>query len=184
MNLPDQPVDSDLEFLKGTATAPAQKKRSVTLPTEPFPLDVLPKPLQSIALSLSRFSRLNLAFHGMAALCVASAAVGRHLMTQSRHFANVTPCNLLVALCADTTAGKGILDTYSEPLHHYEDGLICEYEMRLPRMKVELNVLRKKLRRLEAKIEVLMLEAEAAKERLTDQAAAMTAHHYRPVKGP
>lgn len=176
MKFPDKSINSDLEFLKGAVAAPTKGKCPETSLVGTFPFDALPNALQSIALSLSRFSRLNLAFHGMAALSVASAAVGRHLVTQSRHFANVTPCNLLVALCADTTGGKGILDMYSEPLHEYEDRLIHEYEVKRPRIKVELSVLRKKLRRLEAMIGEMVIEAEGEKERGIDQAAAMTAH--------
>ena len=151
MELPDQPNPDILDFLNHYGAIPPKNPGSRDAgddahSADPFPLDAVPPPVRSIVLSLSRYSRFDLSFHAMAAIAIVSAAVGRHFKVQSSYFTNPTHANLLVALCANTTKGKGILEPYVKPVFQFEDNLVESFaEERLGHV-AELKILESRLR--------------------------------------
>lgn len=127
---------------------PTSPPDSSEVPTqkEPFPLDAVPAPIRSMVLNLSRYSRLDLSFHAMAAIAIASAAIGRWFKIQSSYFTKPTHSNLLVALCADTAKGKGILEPYMVPVFQYEDQLAESFLQERLGHVAEVKILESKLR--------------------------------------
>lgn len=151
MRIPDEPNTDAIEFLNRfkDAAVPASSDKACKLEAtldDPFPIDAVPAPIRSIVLSLSRYSQFDLSFHAIAALSIVSAAIGRWFRLQSRFFTSATHSNLLVALCADTTKGKGIVETLVRPVYQYEDQLGAAFaEARLDHL-TDLKILEAKLR--------------------------------------
>lgn len=150
MKIPDQPNPDILDFLNRcgavSPAAPTAETAKVSPSAEPFPLDAVPAQIRSIVLSLSRYSRLDLSFHAMAAIAIVSAGIGRWFKIQSSYFTAPTHGNLLVALCANTTKGKGILEQFVRPVYHYEDQLVDAFAEARPGHIAELKILESRLR--------------------------------------
>ena len=151
MEIPEHPNSSALEFLKHFEGTPPETSIKATTgenpsPSDPFPLDAVAAPIRSVVLSLCRYSRLDLSFHSMAAIAIVSAAIGRCFKVQSNYFTVPTHSNLMVALCADSTKGKGILEPYVNPVFQYEDRLLESFADERYGHIAELKILESKMR--------------------------------------
>lgn len=143
-DIPESPKRHGAMPLRSTGSPHTEE---IPLPKAPFPLDAVPGPIRSIALNLSRYSRLDLSFHAMVATAIVSAAIGRCFKIRSTYFTKPTHGNLLVVLCADTARGKGILDTYMGPIFKYEERLVESFAEEQSGHVVELKILETKLRK-------------------------------------
>jgi hypothetical protein len=121
-------------------------------PPTPFPVDLLPPKMGGIVAAVARAERVPLALPGVAALSVASAAIGAGLEVVSGPN-RVTRANLFLIASAESGSGKS--ETFrliAAPLVDHQARVLSQWRDKTgPAMQSEIAVLKREAAKLEKK---------------------------------